>query len=241
MKKLVYVLALLLMGGGSCKKKEPAAEPMPTAEKPGMPMEQPAKAPETGMAGPMMTEVEIVPEGGAASTMISYMDGKNSRMEMYQGAGADKKLIMVHLMKDNEMYMLDPANKKGTKMAGGMMHMGGPAESQTGKYETWKEWMDAEGAKAGTNVENKGAENWNGEDYTVYRVTTADRSYLDYYVDKNEMIKRWVVYDGAGKKVQELRMLKFEKNAAMPAGALDIPSDYQIQDMKMPGMPGMNR
>ena len=64
----------------------------------------------------MYSEMVMITDRGT-STMISYINGKDYRMEMYQGKGKDKKLTSIHIMKEGSMWMLMPENKTGMKMS----------------------------------------------------------------------------------------------------------------------------
>lgn len=186
------------------------------------------------------SEVEIISKDGTQATMVTLGTQENSRMEMYEGRGKDKKLTMIHICKKDLMIMLDPQSKSGTKMSMKSMGKAESSKSKEGpKTNDWKEWMNTEGKKMGISITKRGTEKWDGCNCDVYRVTdSSTKTFLDYYVDtKDNIIKRWISYDSKGEQEAEMRIVKFEKNIAIPKDAFDVPPGYQVQDLSNMMMP----
>jgi len=201
-----------------------------------------------GLASPVfaqnvMTEMVVISAQAqiGTMTMVNYVSGKNFRMENYKGQGDQKTLQSVMIAKDGFMWMLTPAQKSGMKMALNSP-MSGQKDSGKPQETSWAKVMEEQKAK-GLTVTNRGKEKWEGQEYEVWRVVQKDGTYVDYYLEKNQMVKRFVFYNAKGQMQQDMRVIKYEALKALPAGALDIPSDYKIMDMsqmKMPGMGGGN-
>ena len=169
-------------------------------------------------------------------TMIGNYKDAEGRTETYSGQGGDKQLMSIMIMKGQDMYMLNPQQKTAMKMnANGAMAKGQKTEKKEGN---WKTAMDDLKAK-GYTIEDRGKEKWQGEEYSVSRVTEPKgKSYTDYYVDKKGMTKRFVSYDKNGKMLSDSWFVRFDQCMALPAGILDVPSDYKIMDMpQLPFMP----
>jgi len=181
------------------------------------------------------SEVEMLIPNQKPMTQDFYTDGTNMRMEMYQGTGAGKVLSMINIYKGDYMYMINPAQKTAMKMNVKSM-MQGQKKDEAPKCD---KWIDCVKQIPNATVTERGKENWEGQEYTVYRVTdNKTKSYVDYYVDSKGMVKRWLSYDDKGKLLADTRLVKFEAGKALPAGIFDIPAGYQIMDMsQMPGMP----
>ncbi len=183
-----------------------------------------------------MSEVEMLIPKQKPMTQLFYSDGTNMRMEMSEGTGAGKVLKTTSIFKGDIMYMLDPVNKTAMKMI--VKPAQGQKKEESPKCDKWEDCIKA--GNPNTTVTNRGKEKWEGQEYTVYRVTdNKTKDYLDYYVDAKGMVKRWVSYDAKGNLLADTRMLKFEVGKPLPAGIFDIPAGYQVIDMsKMPGMGG---
>lgn len=169
-------------------------------------------------------------------TMIGAFKDSDGRTETYNGQGSDKELVNIMIMKGQEMYLLNPKQKTGMKMSmNSPMAKGQKSEKQEGDWKTAMAEMKAKGY----TVEDRGKEKWQGEEYEVWRVTEPNaKGYTDDYVDKNGMAKRFVTYDKSGKMLTDSWFVRFNACIALPAGTLDVPSDYKISEMpQLPFMP----
>lgn len=181
--------------------------------------------------------VSIIGDSGKTTTMISYISGNDFRSEVFEGQGKDKKLLSTTINKGGFMYILNPAQKTAMKMA-----MNGPmaaAHKSEGKPQetSWAKVME-EQKKLGYKIENRGREKWEGAEYEVWRVTnTKDNNYVDYYLDKTQTVKRFVGYNAKGKMQADTRIIKSETCKPIPKDALEVPADYQVQEM--PAIPAM--
>jgi len=218
MKKIVYVLALGMVLGFASAVFAQAAKPGQN----------------------VMTETVIIsPETGTMTmTMINYRSGNDYRMENYKGQGSKKTLQSLTIASGGFIYVLDPVQKSGMKAAlnnpmSGQKDPGKPQET------SWAKVMEEKKAK-GLDVVRREKEKWGGREYEVWRETKESKAYVDYYLDKNQMVKRVVSYDSKGQLQQDLRIIKYEVLKALPAGALDVPKGYKIEDMshKNPGAAG---
>jgi len=231
MKKLVYLMALLLVIGFSCKKKqEPAPEPNP--EQPGPAPEQPAPSPETpqaqGPSGPWMFEMAVVKAEGKAATVVTYVDGRNRRMDQYEGVGKDRKLQAITISTPEGLWVLTAESKTGMKMP--------PDENASQQSEAppamakWTDLANTVGKTPEAKMMERGTESWEGATYKVYRITPSlNKNYIEYYIDSNDQVKRVVSYDETGKMAEDARMEL--KLGSLPPDAFTVPAGYQITEM----------
>jgi len=182
--------------------------------------------------------VSISGDSGKVATIISYISGADFRSEVYEGQGKDKKLLSTTITKAGFMYMLNPAQKTALKMP--LNSPMAPAHKSEGKPQetSWAKVME-EQKKLGCKVEDRGKQKWEGAEYELWRVTnTKDKNYVDYYLDKSQTVKRFVGYDAKGKMQADTRIIKSETCKPIPKDALELPADYQIQEMpSIPAMP----
>jgi hypothetical protein len=212
MKKVVYVLVLGMVLGIATAVFAQAAKPGQNV---------------------MMEMVMISPKIGDM-TMISNMGANQEfRTETYKGQGSSKTLQSIMIAKGGFIYMLNPPQKSGMKMA-----MNTQKDSSKPPETSWDKVMEDKKAK-GSTVTHRGKETWEGQEYDVWRVTEKNGTYLDYYLDKNQMAKRFVMYDSKGQMESDSRIIKYEVLKSLPAGILDIPADYKIMDMSQMKIPGM--
>lgn len=236
MKKLIFVLGLFLALGFSCKKKEetpaPEAESVPAPE-----VSKPASQAQPSADQWVYMEYEILPAGQQSVKQKSWVKGKEFRMEMYIGGSSEPE--MISFTKGTEIYMLHPKQKMAMKMSG---ESSGEAMANKPPEAGWSKAL-AEFQGLGWKVENRGKQTWEGISCEVWRViNTSDNSYVDYYVDQDQLARRFVYYDASARQTQEVRILKYEVGTAPGADAFTVPAGYQIMDMsQMPGMPGPQR
>lgn len=185
----------------------------------------------------VMTEMVVISPQAGTMTMVSYMSGKDFRMETYKGQGDKKNLQSLMIAKDGFMYMLNPAQKSGMKMSMNSP-MAGQKDSGKPQETSWEKITEEFKAK-GYVVTNRGKEKWEGREYEVWRVSMSNQGYTDYYIDNTKMAKRFVSYDAKGQMISDSRIVKIETGKPLPDGALDIPADYKIMDMSQMKIPGM--
>lgn len=173
------------------------------------------------------SEMEVLVPNQKPMTHIFYLEGTNTRTEMYEGTGANKTLMTIMIVKGDYMYMLYPANK--TAMKTDLKAVPMRKKEEAPKCEKWEECLKQSQNEV---ITSRGKEQWEGKEYTVYRATNNQtKAYIDYYVDSNGMLKRWISYDVHGKLQADNRLIKFEKGKALPQGIFEIPAGYQVMDM----------
>ena len=126
MKKIVYALVLGMVLGFASAAFAQAAAP----------------------AQNVMTEMVMISAQTqiGTMTMVNYVSGKNFRMENYKGQGDKKILLSVMIAKDGFMYMLNPAQKSGMKMAMNAP-MSGQKDSGKPQETSWAKVMEEQKAK----------------------------------------------------------------------------------------------
>jgi len=214
MKKIVYVLVLGMVLGLASPVFAQAAKPGQNVR----------------------TETVIISPETGTMTIINYVSGKDYRMENYKGQGNKKTLQSLMIAKGGFMYMLDPAQKSGMKTSMNSP-MSGQKDSGKPQETSWAKVME-EKKSMGLDVVKREHEKWEGREYEVWRETKESKAYVDYYLDKDQMVKRVVSYDSKGQLQQDLRIIKYEVLKALPAGALDVPKGYKITDMGQMKTPG---
>jgi hypothetical protein len=226
MKKLLVLLVLVMALGFSCKKKEaPAKSVEPSTEEPSG---SSAVEPSPVSSGAWTFEMGALRQDGTGGTAITYVDGRNRRMDQYEGVGKDKKLKIITISTPEASWVLTVENKTGTKMPAEETAEEQPQSAPT--LPKWSEVVENVSKDPGISTSKKGMEKWEGADYTVYHLShPARKAEVDYYVDSKDEIKRIVSYDSNGRIMEDVRMdLKF---GPLPADTFKPPSDYQIKEM----------
>lgn len=195
------------------------------------------KSADTKTAQIYMTEMVVTTSDVGPVTIVSYVSGKDARMETYRGEGNEKTLALFTILKDGFAYQFSPDQKSGIKRP-----LNSPGNQQTASdtlpQAAWSH-VKKDAKSKGLGVSKQGSQFWEGREYEVGRVTNLNKAHVDYYLDKNGIVKRFVYYDPAGRQQQEMKVVKYEVLDVLPAGTLDVPSDYKIIDMSQMKAPGI--
>lgn len=179
----------------------------------------------------MMEMVTINPKTGDMTMVSNTSANQEFRTDIYQGTGDKKILQSIMIAKGGFIYMLNPQQKTGMKMA-----MAAQKDSGKPPETSWDKVTEEQKAKGATMI-YRGKEKWEGQEYDVWRSTDKNGNYMDYYLDKNKFPKRMIAYNAKGQVQQEMRIIKYEVLKTAPA--LDVPTDYKIMDMSQMKIPGM--